>query len=217
VRDCDALVHLAAIPAPGGRPMYEVHNINVTASYNALSVAVELGLSHVCLASSVNAIGGVYSRHPRYDYFPLDERHPTYNEDPYSLSKWICEAQADSVARRYPTMTISTLRLHAAVPDRAAGVADSDERPDDAVRHLWGYTTLDACARACLLAVTATFTGHEVFYVVAPDSASAIPSLELCQAHYPDVPVRGDLSGHRGFFDCTKAQALLGWWHEPPP
>ena len=35
--------------------------------------------------SSINAIGGRFSRSPRYDYFPLDEQHPAYVEDPYSV------------------------------------------------------------------------------------------------------------------------------------
>jgi hypothetical protein len=29
------------------------------------------------------------------------------------------------------------------------------------------------------------------------------------------VPVRGDLSGNRGFFDCHKSERLLGWKHYP--
>jgi UDP-glucose 4-epimerase len=41
-----------------------------------------------------------------------------------------------------------------------------------------------------------------------------VPSLELKQKHYPDVPVRGDLSGHKSFFDSSKAERLLGWKHD---
>jgi len=58
-------------------------------------------------------------------------------------------------------------------------------------------------------------SGAEEFYIIAPDTSAiaAEPSLELAQQWFPDVPVRGDLSGHRGFFDCSKAQRLLGWTH----
>ena len=35
-------------------------------------------------------------------------------------------------------------------------------------------------------------------------------SLELARQYYPDVPIRGDLSGHRSFFDSSKAERLLG-------
>src|SRR5262245_6993324 len=95
LRGCDALIHLAAIPSPWGQPDHVVHNNNVVGSYNALSAAAQLGIERVCQASSVNATGAAYSRWPRYDYLPLEEAHPTYNEDAYSLSKWMCEQQGD--------------------------------------------------------------------------------------------------------------------------
>jgi UDP-glucose 4-epimerase len=211
---CDALVHLAAIPSPGGQPDHVVHNNNVVGSYNALSAAARLGIERVCQASSINATGAVYSRRPRYDYFPLDEAHPTYNEDAYSLSKWICEQQGDSFARRYENMTIASLRFHWVVPDRATVIAYSARMGDVVAKHLWGYTHLDAAARACLLALTPRFQGHEAFYIVAPDTMMGTPSLELARQHFSDVPVRSDLSGNQGFYDCAKAARLLGWKHD---
>lgn len=214
LRGCDALVHLAAYPSPMGHPPYEVHNNNVVGSYNALCAAVSVGITRICQASSINATGAAFSRQPRYDYFPLDEQHPTYNEDPYSLSKWICEQQADSFARRYETLTIASLRFHAIVQDRATAAAGSARRPEIVAKHLWAYTRIRAAAHACLLSLTAPYTGHEVFYIVAPDTVSDTPSLELAQAHYPDVPIRGDLSGNNAFFDSSKATRILGWRHD---
>jgi nucleoside-diphosphate-sugar epimerase len=214
LRGCDALVHLAAIPSPNGRPDYEVHNTNVVASYNALSAAARLGIERVAQASSINATGAAYSRAPRYDYFPLDEVHPTYNEDPYSLSKWICEQQGDSFARRYERMAIASLRFHGVVPDRSVAAARHNDSNPVGAKHLWGYTSLDAAARSCLLALTASLEGHEAFYIVAPDTMMDTPSLELKQRYYPEVPVRGNLEGHRSFFDSSKAERLLGWQHD---
>src|SRR5258706_16272644 len=43
-RGCDALIHMAAIPAPGQFPDHIVHNNNVVGSYNALRAAVDLGI-----------------------------------------------------------------------------------------------------------------------------------------------------------------------------
>lgn len=214
---CEALIHLAAIPSPGAHPDPEVHNNNVVGSYNALRAAAEVGIRRVCQASSVNAIGLAYSRHPRFDYFPLDEAHPTYNEDPYSLSKWLCEQQADSFVRRYD-MTIASLRFHWVVETRE--FAREHTRHYDGVpefkRALWGYVRRDATARACLLGVTAAFTGHEAFFIVAPDLAVDEPTLDLKARYFPEVPVRGDLSGTRSFFNCAKAERLLGWRHSTP-
>jgi UDP-glucose 4-epimerase len=213
LRGCEALVHLAAIRSPIGHPDHVVHNTNVVASYNALSAAAHLGIQRVCQASSVNATGAAFSRSPRYDYFPLDEKHPTYNEDPYSLSKWICEQQADSFVRRFENMTITSLRFHLIVPTRADAEARRGKLGEVFVRHLWGYTLLDAAASACLLSLTANFEGHHPLYIIAPDTIMEEPSLDLRARYYPHVPVRGNLDGHAAFFDSSKAERLLGWRH----
>ncbi len=214
IRGCDALIHLAAINGPGRDPDHVVHNNNVVASYNALRVAAEVGIDRVCQASSVNAIGGRFSRVARYDYFPVDEQHPTYAEDPYSLSKWICERQADAIAGRFGSMSIASLRLHGVVESRADTRGWVDLPDSGLVKQLWGYTTQRSAARAALLGVTRDFEGHHEFYIVAPETMVNTPSLELSRVHYPDVPVHGDLSGNRGFFDCTRAEEILGWRHE---
>lgn len=214
LRDCDALVHLAAHRSPMNHPDSVVYIDNTAGSYNALSAAATLGITHVCLASSINAIGGAFSRAPRYDYFPLDEQHPTYNEDPYSLSKWICEQQADSFVRRYEQMRIASLRFHWVTEDPAAPAKFYRDLDSLQAKHLWAWTHRSAAARACLLGVTADFRGHEVFFIVAPTTVVSTPSLELVQRFYPGLPVRGDLSGTRSFFDSSKAERLLGWNHD---
>ncbi len=207
----DAVIHMAAIPSPGRHPDHIVHNNNVVGSYNALRAAAEHGITRVCQASSVNAIGHAYSRKPRYDYFPLDEAHTNYSEDPYSLSKWICEQQADSIVRRYEDMRIASMRFHWVVPEKKRA-ADNYNRPG-AEKNLWAYTLHEAAADACLRSLTAPFEGHEVFYIVAPDTTNPRPSLDLAREFYPHVPVTGDLSGHNAFFSSRKAERLLGWTH----
>ena len=211
IEGTDALVHLAAFLYPVGHPDHGVHHNNVVGSYNALAAAVAVGISHICLASSINAIGGAFSRRPRYDYFPVDERHPTYTEDPYSLSKWIEEAQASDFARRHDTLAITSLRFHAIVDDvdRPRALAALD--PEKSRRDLWGYSPIGACAAACVRSLTADHTGHEICYLVAADTIAALPSLELAARYYPEVPIVGDLSGRRSFFDSSKATRLLGW------
>ena len=215
LKGCDGLIHMAAIPAPGRHPDHEVHNNNVVGSYNALRAAVEVGINRICQASSVNATGLAYSRWPRFDYFPLDEEHPTYNEDPYSLSKWICEEQGNSFVRRYENMVIASMRFHWVVPNRDIAVqAKVYSQSPAASKNLWAYTLHSAAARACLLSLTADFKGHEAFYIVAPDTVTDVPSLELKQKFFPDVELRGDLSGNKSFFNSSKAERMLGWKHD---
>jgi UDP-glucose 4-epimerase len=208
---CEAVIHLAAIPSPRDFPAPEVYINNTVTSYNALYACAQLGIRKVCLASSINAIGGAYSRTARYDYFPVDEAHPSYNEDAYSLSKWVLEAQADSFARLHEDMTISSLRFHGIAPAKYDGSARFEMRP--MVNHLWAYTNAGEAARACELALLAEFKGHEAFFITGPTTVVNRPSLELAQRFYPDVKIIGDLSSRRSFYDNGKAQRLLGWEH----
>jgi len=210
---CDAMIHMAAIPNPMKDPNHVVHNNNVVGSYNAMRAAVENGIMRICQASSVNAIGQAYSRTPRYDYFPIDEDHPNYAEDPYSLSKWICEQQADAFARRYEGISIASLRFHWVLPDRAFAAghySNLDWSPD---KHLWAYTSRTCAADACLLSVQTDLKGHEVFYIVAPDTAIDTPSHDLAILHFPNVPIHGNPQGNWSFMTSAKANRLLGWVH----
>ena len=208
VAGCDALIHLAAYVQPGAAPEPLVHNNNVVASYNALAAAHATGITRVCVASSVNAIGGRYSAIPRYDYFPVDESHPCYAEDPYSLSKWLAEQQAAAFARRRPAMTIASLRLHALL-DRDRMAAHFAGHPEKGRLDLWGYTPISLAANACLSSLSADFAGAETFYVVAPDTPLEVSSQDLRDRYYPSVPIRGDLPGNAAFFDSGKAARVL--------
>lgn len=210
---CDALIHMAAIPAPGRHPDHVVHNNNVVGSYNALRAATEHGIMKICQASSVNAIGHSYSRNPRYDYFPIDEEHANYSEEPYSLSKWICEQQADAFARRHEDIRIASMRFHWVVPDRAKAAKNFTVDSDRASHHLFAYTRFDAAADACLKSLNAPFKGHEVFYIVAPDTTVDTPTRELAAKFFPSIPLKGEFGGHQSFFSSAKAERMLGWKH----
>jgi UDP-glucose 4-epimerase len=210
---CDALIHMAAIPSPFRHPDHEVHNNNVVGSYNALRAAVENGIMRICQASSVNAIGLSFSRAAHFDYFPIDEKHPSHNEEPYGLSKEICEAQGDSFARRYEDIRIASMRFHLVTDARETAQKYFNHLTDEAAKHLWAYTLYDAAARACIMSLTASYKGHEVFYIVAPDTTWDIPTAELAARFFPDVPVTGDISGNKSFFSSAKAERMLGWTH----
>jgi nucleoside-diphosphate-sugar epimerase len=211
LRDCDALVHLAGHSSPLNKPDTVVYNDNTAGSYNTLSAAAALGISRVCLASSVNALGGAFSIRARYDYFPVDEGHPTYAEDPYSLSKWVLECQADAFARRYVTMKIASLRLSWLIESREHAIRYTIKDSLGAIRRLWSYTLFHEACRACESALIADFTGHEVFFIAAPHTSANKRSLDLAHDHYPTTEIRGDLGGHTAFYSSVKAARLLGW------
>lgn len=211
---CDALIHMAAIPSPGHHPDQVIHNNNVVGSYNALHAAIANGIRRICQASSVNAIGHSYSRRPRYDYFPLDEEHPNYSEEPYSLSKWICEQQADAFVRRYDDLSIASLRFHYVVPDRKIAYDAYAHQTENNGRHLWAWTHLKAAADASLRSVEGRFMGHEVFFIVSPTTIMDTPSAELSAKYLPETPWRQPPNGSESFFSSAKAERILGWNHD---
>ncbi|KAF8890649.1 hypothetical protein BD779DRAFT_1610742 [Infundibulicybe gibba] len=191
LRGCDGVVHLAGMPAPVGYKV-NTHNNNVVMSWN-------LGITRIAQASTVNVIPLVYSQKHQFDYFPIDEAHP------------ICELQADTIVRRYPGMRIASLRLHWFVESRAAAQTVTVAW---ASQQLWAYVQQDSAAKAFIEAVvqdTDKWSGHEAFFIVAPDIAYDEDADALREEYWPGVPTKGPL---RGFFDCSKAERLLGWVHE---
>jgi nucleoside-diphosphate-sugar epimerase len=216
LRGCDGVVHLAAYPGTGmpGVPDEEVYVNNTVISYHVLCAAGELGIKRLVQASSINALGGAFGEKTAFVKFPIDETQPCFAEDAYSLSKWVLEQQGDATARRFGGMTIASLRFHG-LPLRDPEPQETlDEIGARRTRGLWGYTRVDAAARAVELALRATYVGHEVFFIVAPRTHHRAPSVQLAQRHYPDVPIDGDLSGNTSFFDSSKAARLLGWRHD---
>jgi len=125
------------------------------------------------------------------------------------------ELQADTIVRRYPYMRIASLRLSWSVPDRShAEDHDANTRKTD----LWGYVQQDSAADAFLLAATdesSRWSGHEAFVIAAPDVAATDDVDILRQTHFPEVPIKESkvISGKIGFFNCEKAERLLGWVH----
>ncbi|KAF9029522.1 NAD(P)-binding protein [Hymenopellis radicata] len=216
IQGCDAIVHLAAYRNPGDYGV-TTHNSNVVMSWNILRGAAELGIKRVVQASSVNVLTLVYSKHHHFDYFPLDERHPCLPDEPYGLSKVICEMQADTIVRRYPDIRIASLRLHWSIPEKSVAQSmDAEKSKND----LWGYVQEDSSAEAFLLAIgdSAKYEGHEAFFITAPEIAFDADSKQLREEFWPNVPITAgkDVSGSKGFFDCSKARELLGWVHKDP-
>ncbi|KAJ8072626.1 hypothetical protein AAF712_012158 [Marasmius tenuissimus] len=217
LESAEAVVHLAGHPNPKDYAVM-AHNNNVVASYNVLRAAAEHKIKRLAQASSVNVITMVYSHNPHFDYFPIDENHPCLPDEPYGLSKLICEAQADSIVRRYPEMRIASIRLHWSIPKREdARVLQLEKAKND----LWGYVHEDSGADAFLLSITnedGKWSGHERFFIVAPEIAHDIDSGELKEMYWDDVPVKegAEIRDRRGFFDCSKAEHLLGWVHTDP-
>ncbi|ELU41412.1 Epimerase domain-containing protein [Rhizoctonia solani AG-1 IA] len=188
VKGADALVHLAAFAQPYLASPDVVHNSNVTLSFNALQ-----GMLNDDWPSRVLTTGGCYSqeRNLKYQYFPVDENHPSFADEPYSISKSIAELQAQAFARAYPNMSISALRFHHVVPEkkRFSGEESLKRNSFD----LWGWTESVAAARACLLALEVEWTGAEVMYIIGEEQCvlpGEATTEELAKRYFPDAVLR---------------------------
>lgn len=215
VKGADGLIHLAAFAQPYLSTPDVIHNANVALSFNALQAAANAGIRYVALASSVNAIGGAYSQFQnlKYEYFPVDEEHPYFTDEPYALSKQIAEIQAQAFSRAYPHMSISCLRFHHVVPEKK--VMQGAESLLKNAHDLWGWTESRAAGRACLLALEAEWTGAEIFYAIAEDHCVPNGDSEgLAKEYFPEAVIRRKFTRlEEGFFDCSKAERMLGWKH----
>ena len=56
IRDINGIVHLAAIPNPGGGTAQDIFHINFTGTFNVYQAAAEEGVKRVVSASSINAL-----------------------------------------------------------------------------------------------------------------------------------------------------------------
>lgn len=214
LKDAYGVVHLGAYQAPNLTSDSETFSNNVTATYNVLKAAAELGVKKVVIASSTAAFGFIYALKPFLpNYLPLDEQHPLKPQDPYGLSKVLGEQIADATARFHPRMTISSLRFPGIVFDFSYEILRQRWKdPKGRACGHWAYVDGRDAARACRLALEAKFTGHEVIIVAAPRSSMSKPTGELVKRYLGiRIPTKAGLSGNWSGVDSTKARKLLGF------
>jgi nucleoside-diphosphate-sugar epimerase len=126
------------------------------------------------------------------------------------------ERQSDAFARRYPDMRIGSIRPHWVIPESLAYDPVALDAEGGTAKDLWGWVSIGATARAFMLGLTApesTFPlGHETFFIVAPTLALRTNSMDLLRKEFPEVTTfKREIKGNDGFFNCSKAQRMLGW------
>ena len=208
------VVHLGAYQAPNLAPDAETFSNNVTATYNLLRAAADLGVKKVVIASSTAAFGFIYAKNLwAPDYLPLDESHPSKPQDSYGLSKVVGEQIADSIATVHKDMTISSLRFPGVNFDLSyASFRDRWSNPQTRASGFWSYIDARDAAIACRLALEVNFRGHEVFIASAPNNCMTQPTLELIRNYLPQGAKIKQVSGtHWSCVDSAKAQRILGF------
>ncbi len=155
--------------------------------------------------------------------FPENELHVVT-----SVSE--AELQATAMTRFYPGLRIASFRFHMCKEDYADAVPAC--QPAD----LYAWVSFGGCARACEQGLTSEgWEGHEVFNIVAPEIcweggihveekseivlSEKVGSLALLEEKW-----KGKYTGlregwwegnpRRSFWDCAKAERMLGWQHD---
>jgi nucleoside-diphosphate-sugar epimerase len=223
LRGADAVVHLAAIPAPRIRSVEKTFEINILSTYNVFSAAALLGTGRVVWASSETVLGLPFGRtgarnlldpaaepghHEQPDYVPIDEDHPLRPHSSYSLSKVLSEEMARQFAR-WTRIPFVGLRFSAI--REPAEYAAFPESSEDGAWNVWGYVDARDVAQSCRLALTADVVGAEAFIIAAADTAADRPNRELMAEAYPSVPIRPGTGDRDTLLSIDKARRLLGY------
>jgi nucleoside-diphosphate-sugar epimerase len=205
----EAVVHLAAIPAPDRATPDVVFRTNIASTHTVFAAAARLGLRRVVWASSETTLGVPFDTPP--DYAPVDERHPLRPESSYALSKVLGEEAARQFSR-WSGIPVLGLRFSNIMEreDYAAFPAFWED-PQRRRWNLWSYVDESHVAQSCRLALEADVAGAEAFVIAAADTVMRQPSRELMAEAFPGVPLRGALDEHGTLLAIDKARQMLGY------
>jgi nucleoside-diphosphate-sugar epimerase len=206
----DAVVHLAAIPAPGLFANARTFANNVTATYNVFEAARVLGIKTVVFASSETVLGLPFDQPP--PYVPVDEEYAPRPESAYSLGKVVDETIARQFARWDPALKIAALRFSNVmdVEDyKAFPSFDSDPRKRK--WNLWSYIDARDGAQAVRKAIEARFSGFEAFIIANADTVMSRSNASLMAEVFPDVEIRPTMSATGTLLSIDKARRMLNY------
>ena len=208
----DAVVHLAAIPAPGLTTNAATFDNNITSTYHVFEAARVAKIKTVVWASSETVLGLPFAPDSPPPYIPVDEEYHPRPASAYSLAKTLEEELAAQFCRWDPTLSMTGLRF-SNVMDPADYLAfpDFDADPDTRRWNLWGYIDARDGAQAVRLALAASRPGKDVFIVANADTVMSRSSAELAARVFPNVPVNRELGEHETLLSIDKARRVLGF------
>lgn len=206
----DAVVHLAAVPAPGQVPDVALITNNVTASINVFHAARAAGIKNVVWASSETLLGIPMGEfHP--PYIPVDEEFAVRPQSSYSLGKAVEEEMARHFTRWDPSLKMIGLRFSNVMDEADYAGFPWDRDPEKKSFNLWSYIDSRDGAQAVRKAVESDLTGFEAFIIASPDTVMEAPTIEFVERYIPDIERRSDIDGVSSLLSSEKARELLGY------
>ena len=210
LHDIDALVHLAAIPAPGKNPNAVIFKVNTLSTYNVFEAARRTGVRNIVWASSETVLGIPFDTPP--PYAPVDEEYAGRPESAYSLSKLLGEEMAKQFCRWDPELKIIGLRFSNVMePEDYARFPSFDADARLRKWNLWAYIDARDAAEAIRLALEAPIKGAEVFIIANADTVMSRSNKELMAEVFPGVPLKDGIGEDGTLLSIEKARRLLGY------
>ena len=209
----DAVVHFAAIPRIMILPDNELFRINTMGTYNVIEAAVTLGIRKIVIASSETTYGVIFANEPREPkYFPLDEDYDVDPMDSYALSKVVNEKTARAFALR-SGFDIYALRIGNVIEPHEYEKLVPQWKADPAFRKkiAWSYIDARDLGEITRLCIEKDGLGYQVFNAANDDTSAALPTKELLQRFYPNVPVKAELGEYETLLSNRRIRDVLGF------
>lgn len=209
-RPVEALVHLAAIPAPGLATDVATFHNNMLTTFNLFWAAVRLGIDKIVYASSETVLGLPFDTPP--PYIPVDEEYPARPESVYSLVKHLEETMAAELCRWQPGLSISAFRFSNVMePADYAAFPGYDDDARARKWNLWGYIDARDGALAVECALQRAPEGFERYIIANADTVMSRPNEELVAEVFGDVEYRPTAGPHDTLLSIDKARRVLGY------
>ncbi|WP_196823080.1 NAD-dependent epimerase/dehydratase family protein [Arthrobacter sp. CAN_A6] len=216
----DAVVHLAAIPAPGIQADVATFSNNMMSTYNVFQACRRAGIKRVVYASSETVQGLPFDVDP--PYIPVDEGYAARPESTYSLVKHLEEQLAIELTRWDPELSITALRFSNVMdPEDYAAFPSFDADATLRKWNLWGYIDGRDGAQAVVRALESAGPGFDRFLIAAADTVMSRSSADLAAEVFPGVEMVREVGQHETLLSIDKARRVLGFdpqhsWRDHP-
>lgn len=206
----DAVVHLAASPAPGIRPDTVLLHDNLAMTIAVFQGARRAGITRIVHASSETLLGLPLDEPP--PAVPIDESQPTRPNFMYAIGKHLEEELGRKLCRLDPNLSITGLRFsNVMAPDDYAEFETWQHDPAVRRWNLWGYIDRRDGAHAVERALLTRGPGYETYIIAAADTVMRRDSAELMAAEFADALLSRPLEGRETLLSIEAARRDLGY------
>jgi nucleoside-diphosphate-sugar epimerase len=209
----DAVVHFAAVPRILIKPDNETFRINTIGTYNVIEAAVKLGIKKIIIASSETTYGICFSDGKTDPtVLPLEEDYDVDPMDSYGLSKVVNEKTARSFQRR-SGFDIYALRIGNVIePHEYSELFPYYfEHPEVRRRNAFCYIDARDLGQIVDLCLKKDGLGYQIFNAGNDQNGAIIPTKELVEKFFPNVPINREMGEHEALFSNRKIREVLGF------